>query len=89
MDVVDAMNPAPDNNNYIPLTGLNSPAARAIMGPAPPVGWRIFAQRRGMDMASSLTKRMIMDSLMKLLDERPLNKVSIKDIGNRIKSLTK
>ena len=31
-------------------------------------------------MASSLTKRMIMDSLMKLLDERPLSKVSIKDI---------
>ncbi len=31
-------------------------------------------------MASSLTKRTIMDSLMKLLDERPLSKVSIKDI---------
>ena len=31
-------------------------------------------------MASSLTRRMIMESLLKLLDERPLSKVSIKDI---------
>lgn len=31
-------------------------------------------------MASSLTRRMIMESLLRLLDERPLNKVSIKDI---------
>ena len=31
-------------------------------------------------MASSLTRRMIMESLLKLLDERPLSKISIKDI---------
>ena len=31
-------------------------------------------------MASSLTRKMIMESLMKLLDERPLSKISIKDI---------
>ena len=31
-------------------------------------------------MAASLTKKLIMESLMKLLDERPLSKVSIKDI---------
>lgn len=31
-------------------------------------------------MASSLTRKMIMESLMKLLDERPLSKVSIKDV---------
>ena len=31
-------------------------------------------------MASSLTRRVIMESLLKLLDERPLSKISIKDI---------
>lgn len=31
-------------------------------------------------MASSLTRRVIMESLLKLLDERPLNRISVKDI---------
>lgn len=58
----------------------DGPFAEAGYVLARPAAKGLFAQARGgVEMATS-TRGLIMESLMKLLDERPMNRVTVKDI---------